>query len=108
MKQLKAQPIAVPAVLLSTNYNEEKRFEYIAQGLKDYIPAKSLDLLSTLVKRDQQLVNSLHSLEQANKIVYETNKRNELLLDSSKDAIAYYSRRHAYLHQPDLYQAVWL
>ena len=89
LKQLKAQPIAVPAVLLSTNYNEEKRFEYIAQGLKDYIPAKSLDLLSTLVKRDQQLVNSLHSLEQANKIVYETNKRNELLLDSSKDAIAY-------------------
>jgi diguanylate cyclase (GGDEF)-like protein/PAS domain S-box-containing protein len=42
-----------------------------------------------LVKRDQQLVESLQSLEQANKIVYETNKRNELLLDSSKDAIAY-------------------
>lgn len=89
LKQLKNQPVLVPAVLLSNEYDEEKRFELIAQGLKDYIPAKSLNLLAMIIKRDQQLVNSLQSLEQANKIVYETNKRNELLLDSSKDAIAY-------------------
>ncbi|RDX36694.1 EAL domain-containing protein [Kangiella sp. HD9-110m-PIT-SAG07] len=89
LKQLKAQPVVVPGVLLSNDYDEEKRFELIAQGLKDYIPAKSLDLLAMIVKRDQQLVDSIQSLEQANKIVYETNKRNELLLDSSKDSIAY-------------------
>lgn len=89
LKQLRSQPYAVPAVLLSSSYSEEKRFEMIAQGLKDCIPVKSLDLLALLVKREQQLVGSLQSLEQANKIVYETNKRNELLLDSSKDAIAY-------------------
>lgn len=89
LKQLKTQSISVPAVLLTNEYSEEKRFEMIAQGLKDCLPASSLDLLALLVKREQQLVSSLQSLEQANKLVYETNKRNELLLDSSKDAIAY-------------------
>ena len=89
LKQFKDQPISIPAILLSNDYNEEKRFEMVAQGLKDCIPATSLDLLAMLIKRDQQLVDSLQSLEQANRIVYETNKRNELLLDSSKDAIAY-------------------
>lgn len=89
LKQLKNQPVAVPAILLTNDYSEEKRFEMLAQGLKDCIPATSLDLLAMLVKRDQKLVDSMQSLEQANKIVYETNKRNELLLDSSKDAIAY-------------------
>ncbi|WP_343987201.1 EAL domain-containing protein [Kangiella japonica] len=89
LKQLKNQPIAVPAVLLTNDYSDEKRFEMLALGLKDCIPAGALDLLAMIVKRDQKLVESLQSLEQANKIVYETNKRNELLLDSSKDAIAY-------------------
>ncbi|GAA4357565.1 cyclic di-GMP-binding protein FimX [Kangiella marina] len=89
LSQLKKQPITVPAVMLANEYDEEKRLEFLAQGLKDYIPAKSLDLLTMVVKREQQLVTSLQSLEQANKLVYETNKRNELLLDSSKDAIAY-------------------
>lgn len=89
LKQLKNQPIAVPSVLLTNDYSEEKRFEMLALGLKDCIPAASLDLLAMIVKREQKLVESLQSLEQANKIVYETNKRNELLLDSSKDAIAY-------------------
>ncbi|AOE49283.1 EAL domain-containing protein [Kangiella sediminilitoris] len=89
LKQLRSQPYAVPAILLSDDYNEERRFDKISQGLSDCIPTKSLDLLALLIKREQQLVNSLQSLEQANKIVYETNKRNELLLDSSKDAIAY-------------------
>lgn len=89
LKQLRTQSQPVPCILLVKDYSEEKRFEMLAKGLKDCIPATSLDLLSLLVKREQQLVDSLQSLEQANKIVHEINKRNELLLDSSKDAIAY-------------------
>jgi len=89
LKQLRTQSQPIPSILLDNDYSEEKRFEMLAKGLKDCIPAASLDLLSLLVKREQQLVDSLQSLEQANKIVHEINKRNELLLDSSKDAIAY-------------------
>ncbi len=86
---LNSQKQPVPAILLSSNYSEQQRFDAIAKGLKDCIPSSAKDLLTLLIKREQQLVNAEAKLVASSKMVSETSKRNQLLLESSKDAIAY-------------------
>ncbi|NVK22414.1 MAG: EAL domain-containing protein [Kangiellaceae bacterium] len=89
LAMLKTQTIAVPTIMLSESYSEEFRFDCLAKGVKDCIPSTALDLLTFVVKREQLLVQAQQELTSASKLVSETSKRNELLLDSSKDAIAY-------------------
>lgn len=86
---LSTQALPVSSIMLSDNYNEELRFTMLAKGVKDCIPSSSLDLLTLIVKREQLFIKANSELASANKEVIETSKRNELLLDSSKDAIAY-------------------
>ncbi|MHC9511266.1 EAL domain-containing protein [Kangiella sp. M94] len=86
---LNSQKQPVPAILLSSNYSEQQRFDAITKGLKDCIPSSAKDLLTLLIKREQQLVNAEAKLVASSKMVSETSKRNQLLLESSKDAIAY-------------------
>lgn len=86
---LNSQKQPIPAILLSSNYSEEQRFDAIAKGLKDCIPSTAKDLLTLIIKREQQLVNARAKLVESGKMVSETSKRNQLLLESSKDAIAY-------------------
>lgn len=86
---LKSQKQSVPAILMSSNYSEEQRFDAIAKGVKDCIPSSAKDLLTLLIKREQLLVDAETKVIQSTKMVSETSKRNQLLLESSKDAIAY-------------------
>lgn len=86
---LKSQKQSVPAILLSSNYSEEQRFDAIAKGAKDCIPNNAKDLLTLVVQRELKLVNAESKLIESSKLVSEISKRNQLLLESSKDAIAY-------------------
>lgn len=86
---LNSQKQSVPAILLSNNYSENQRFDVIAKGVKDCIPSSAKDLLTLLVKREQLLVNAEEKVIESSKMFSETSKRNQLLLESSKDAIAY-------------------
>lgn len=89
LSMLKQQKSALPAVFLCTDYSVAKRKEMMRQGLFDCIPETEIDLLALIIKRDQRMVTSEISQLAADKLLAETTKRNELLLDSSKDAIAY-------------------
>lgn len=89
LSMLKQQKSALPAIFLCQDYSIQKRLEIMKQGLFDCIPDTELELLALIIKRDQRMVSSEIAQITAEKLVSETSKRNELLLDSSKDAIAY-------------------
>ncbi len=86
---LKSQKTTLPAIYLANDYNEEKRFNMMRMGLSDCVARDNTNLLSWLIKREQITVQSQLAAFEAQKQIIETSKRNELLLDSSKDAIAY-------------------
>ncbi|MRX28532.1 EAL domain-containing protein [Kangiella sp. HZ709] len=86
---LKSQRTLLPAIYLANEYTEGKRLDMMRLGLNDCVDRENIDLLSWLIKREQKAVASELEAFEANKQILETSKRNELLLDSSKDAIAY-------------------
>lgn len=86
---LKSQKTALPTIYLSSEYTEEKRLNMMRMGVSDCLDRENIDLLSWIIKREQKMVESQLEAFDANKQILETSKRNELLLDSSKDAIAY-------------------
>ncbi|NVJ66853.1 MAG: EAL domain-containing protein [Gammaproteobacteria bacterium] len=86
---LKAQKTALPAIYLAKEYDETKRLNMMRMGLSDCVARDNIDLLAWVIKREQRMVESEIAAFEANKQIIETSKRNELLLDSSKDAIAY-------------------
>lgn len=89
LSMLNQQKSALPAVFLCANYSIAKRKEIMQQGLFDCIPDTEPELLALIIKRDQRMVSSEIAQLAADKLVTETSKRNKLLLNSSKDAIAY-------------------
>ncbi len=86
---LKSQKTVLPTVYLANEYDEIKRLNMMRMGLSDCVARDNIDLLAWIIKREQRMVSSQLDALEANKQIVETSKRNELLLDSSKDAIAY-------------------
>lgn len=86
---LTKQKTIIPTIYLAKDFSESKRLDMMRMGLSDCIAYENYDLLAWVIKRDQKMVASQLAEFDANKLVIETSKRNELLLDSSKDAIAY-------------------
>ncbi|WP_251359225.1 EAL domain-containing protein [Kangiella sp. TOML190] len=89
MGLLKSQKTILPTVYLTADPSEEYRLAMMRKGITDCVGKDNFDLLGWVVKRDQKTVAYELGKQEAFKQVLETTKRNELLLDSSKDAIAY-------------------
>ena len=103
LKIVQHYQIDVPMILLTDRYSVERTVEAMGLGMRDVIPNDNEDYFKLVVNRELAAVEDRRKRMQADNILKETEKRNELLLDSSRDAIAYIHdgmhiyANHAYL-----------
>jgi len=79
----------IPFILTTENYSIERTLEAMRLGMKDVIPEDNDEYFRLVVERELSNIEDRHIRESAVKTLKETSKRNELLLESSRDAIAY-------------------
>ena len=78
-----------PIVLLSEQYSSELVVEMLKHGIKDVVPAGEEERVRLIVSRELANVEDRRRRKQAESTLRETEKRCDLLLASSRDAIAY-------------------
>lgn len=83
------QSYDVPFILLSDNDDCESRIEALRTGMQDVVAASSDALLVMVVKREIANLAARRQRRIVERSLKETEKRCQLLLDSSVDAIAY-------------------
>ncbi|MFA5679541.1 MAG: EAL domain-containing protein [Pseudomonas sp.] len=83
------QSYDVPFILLSDKDDSEARCEALRIGMQDVVLASSDALLVLVVKRELANLSARRQRRIAERSLKETEKRCQLLLDSSVDAIAY-------------------
>jgi len=76
-------------IMTTENYSVERTVEAIKLGMKDVVPTDNDEYFRLVVERELLNIDDRRSMKLANRALKETDKRNELLLDSSRDAIAY-------------------
>lgn len=76
-------------IMTTRDYSVERTVEAIKLGMKDVVPADNDDYFKLVVERELLNIEDRRSMKSADRALRETDKRNELLLDSSRDAIAY-------------------
>lgn len=79
----------IPFILLSPNANDETRIEGMRNGMQDVVQDSAEPLLTLVVKRELASLEARRQLRIAEQGLRETEKRCQLLLDSSVDSIAY-------------------
>lgn len=79
----------IPFVLLSPVADEQTRTEALRAGIRDVIPLNADTLMTMVVKRELASLEARRQLRIAEQSLREAEKRCQLLLDSSVDAIAY-------------------
>ncbi|HDZ57039.1 MAG TPA: EAL domain-containing protein [Pseudomonas xinjiangensis] len=79
----------IPFILLMPEANTEALTEALRAGMQDAIPAGSDHLLTLVVKRELGNLEARRQRRIAEQSLRETEKRCQLLLDSSVEAIAY-------------------
>ncbi|WP_373186938.1 EAL domain-containing protein [Halopseudomonas sp.] len=79
----------IPFVLLTPELTESTRAEALAQGMHDAVADSSDALLALVIKRELGSLAARRQQRIAEQTLRETEKRCQLLLDSSVDAIAY-------------------
>lgn len=79
----------IPFILLAPQADTETRVEALRIGMQDAIPADSDPALVLVAKRELANLNARRQRRIAEQTLRETEKRCQLLLDSSVDAIAY-------------------
>jgi multidomain signaling protein FimX len=93
----------VPCILLTDNYSVERTVDGLKLGMRDVLPSDHEEYFQLVIQRELSALEDRRRREQADNYLLETEKRNELLLDSSRDAIAYIHdgmhiyANHAYL-----------
>ncbi|HEX4909224.1 MAG TPA: EAL domain-containing protein [Permianibacter sp.] len=78
-----------PIVLLTDSYSSELLVEMLRLGIKDVVPANEEERVRLVVGRELLNVEDRRRRKQAEAALRETEKRCDLLLASSRDAIAY-------------------
>lgn len=79
----------IPFILMTPEHNAETLTECLRIGMQDAIPAGADRLLVLVVKRELANLEARRQRRLAELSLRETEKRCQLLLDSSVDAIAY-------------------
>lgn len=79
----------IPFVLLSPEAGEQDRTQGMRSGMRDVVPDTAEALLAIVVKRELASLDARRQLRIAEQSLRETEKRCQLLLDSSVDSIAY-------------------
>ena len=81
----------IPVIVVSENYNPEDIVKHIKAGAKDCIPFKEEKHLMISIRRELESLMDRKKLHRLEIQIRDAEHRCELLLDSSKDAIAYIS-----------------
>ncbi|WP_339843334.1 EAL domain-containing protein [uncultured Halopseudomonas sp.] len=79
----------IPFVLITSDMTESTRADALIQGMQDAVADSSDALLALVVKRELASLSARRQQRIAEQSLRETEKRCQLLLDSSVDAIAY-------------------
>ncbi|MBZ2168541.1 EAL domain-containing protein [Marinobacter sp. F4216] len=90
----------VPFVLLTNEYSHERTVEIIKAGAQDALPVDQTDLLVLVVNRELAALEERRRRRLLESHLREAEQRCQLLLESSKDAIAYINDgMHIYANQ---------
>lgn len=87
--QIISQSHDVPFILLTDQIDTDSRTEAMRCGMQDTVPASADNLITLVVKRELANLTARRQRRIAEQSLRETEKRCQLLLDSSVDAIAY-------------------
>jgi diguanylate cyclase (GGDEF)-like protein len=90
----------IPFIVLATEYNREMIVDFMKAGAQDVVPFEYTDHLILAITRELKNLAERRRRRAADTHLTEAEKRCELLLDSSKDAIAYVNDgMHVYANQ---------
>jgi diguanylate cyclase (GGDEF)-like protein/PAS domain S-box-containing protein len=93
----------IPFVMTTHNYSVERTLEAMRLGMQDVVPADNDEYFRLVIERELSAIEAKKTQAAASSTLKEIEKRNELLLDSSRDAIAYMTdgmhiyANHAYM-----------
>ncbi|CEA05890.1 response regulator receiver modulated diguanylate cyclase/phosphodiesterase [Pseudomonas saudimassiliensis] len=87
--QLISQAHDIPFIMLAEQVDTDARLLAMRSGMQDTVPAAAESLLTLVVKRELTNLSARRQRRIAEQALRETEKRCQLLLDSSVDAIAY-------------------
>ena len=91
LSHIKGKDKDIPVIVLSQDYNPENIVKHMRAGAKDVIPVDNEIHIVSAVKRELDSLSSRKKLRHLEVQIHDVEHRCELLLDSSKDAIAYIS-----------------
>jgi len=90
-------------IMTTDDYSVERTLEALRLGMRDVIPDDNDEYFRLVVERELDAIDAKKLGHKASNTLKENEKRNELLLDSSRDAIAYITdgmhiyANHAYM-----------
>jgi len=93
----------IPFIMTTSDYTVERTINAMRLGMRDVIPEDNDEYFKLVVERELANIEDRRSRLSADNALKETSIRNELLLDSSRDAIAYITdgmhihANHAYM-----------
>lgn len=89
LSHIKDKDRDIPFIVLSESYDDEAVVAHLRAGAKDVIPVEYDAHIVAAVKRELDNLNNRKRLRHLEVQIHDVEHRCELLLDSSKDAIAY-------------------
>ena len=90
----------IPFILLTTDSNRERTVQFLKAGAQDTVPAEHTDQLVLVVRRELAALDERRKRRALESHLREAEQRCQLLLESSKDAIAYINDgMHIYANQ---------
>ena len=90
----------IPVILLAEEYNPDKALQALKTGLRDFVPMNETERLLLVSLRELDSLSQRRARRKAEVSLRDTEKRCQLLLDSSQDAIAYvHDGMHIYANQ---------
>ena len=93
----------IPFVMTTNDYTVERTLEALRLGMQDVVPEDNDEYFRLVIERELSAIEAKKVQSAASSTLKEIEKRNELLLDSSRDAIAYMTdgmhiyANHAYM-----------
>jgi len=79
----------VPFIMTTNEYSVERTIKAMRLGMRDVIPEDNDEYFKLVIERELSNIEDRRRRRRADKALIETDRRNALLLDSSRDAIAY-------------------
>jgi diguanylate cyclase (GGDEF)-like protein/PAS domain S-box-containing protein len=90
----------IPFILLTNDYDHDRAVTFLKAGAQDTVPADDTDLLVLIVRRELAALEDRRKRRVMEAHLREAEQRCQLLLESSKDAIAYVNDgMHVYANQ---------